>query len=191
MANALIAVDHQVGLVPQVTGVMADMLGDAGSINLQLYAQVEQLARLIDRMKGDIAGMRQGEPGRCDLSCATDELDAVVADTEAAAGTILDAVDAIESVAGRIDADDSAALQDATMRICEACSFQDLSGQRITKVVRTLRQVESGLQALLVSFGGEMPPAANSRGQGDAALLNGPQLPAKAQSQDEIDALFG
>ena len=181
------------GLAPQLSGVMADMLGDVDSINLQIYGKVEQLARLIDRMKGDISRMRQGEPGRCDLSSATDELDAVVADTATAAGTILDAMEAVEQVAERCGGVDADILQSAAISIYEACSFQDLSGQRITKVVKTLRQVETGLRALLTSFGGTQPDPANSQGvgvQGDAALMNGPQLPSRAQSQEEIDALL-
>ena len=185
------AAPKEAGLSGRVSGVMADMLGDVSSINLELYGKVEQLARLIDRMKGDIGRMRQGEPGRCDLSSATDELDAVVSDSAAAAGTILEAAEAVEEVAARCDEGDRARLQDAAGRIYEACSFQDLSGQRITKVVKTLRQVESGLQQLLRAFGGPQPEPANSAPpKGDLALLNGPQLPSKAQTQDEIDALL-
>lgn len=183
-------VPEETGLSGRVSGVMADMLGDVSSINLQIYGKVELLARLIDRMKGDIGRMRQGEPGRCDLSSATDELDAVVSDSATAAGTILEAAEAMEDVAGRCDAADRAKLQAAAAHIYEACSFQDLSGQRITKVVRALRQVESGLQLLLRTFGGPHPEPANGAPKGDAALLNGPQLPSKAQSQDEIDALL-
>ncbi len=182
----------EAGLSARVNGVMGDMLGDVSSINLQIYGKLELLARLIDRMKGDIGRMREGEPGRCDLSSATDELDAVVSDSAAAAGTILEAAEAVEEVAGRCSDADRDKLQDAAGRIYEACSFQDLSGQRITKVVKTLRQVESGLQLLLRTFGGPRPEPANSSAppKGDAALLNGPQLPSKAQSQDEIDALL-
>ena len=180
------------GLMPQLKGVMSDLLGDVGSLNLQIYTQVDQLARLIEKMKGDIAVMRDSEAGRCDLSSATDELDAVVADTEQAAGVILDAIDAVDGVAGRLEASDALILREATTRICEACSFQDISGQRITKVVRTLRQVETGLQDLLKSIGGALPlpPPTRQPANSDAALLNGPQLPQKAQAQDDIDALF-
>jgi hypothetical protein len=49
--------------------------------------------------------------------------------------------------------------------------------------------MESKLQALATAFGpieGDTPAAA----EGDAALLNGPQLSGGATSQDDIDALF-
>jgi len=193
MSQAILTEEVSSGVAPGLKGVMADLLGDVGSLNLQIYGQIEQLARLIEKMKGDIAIMRQGESGRCDISSATDELDAVVADTEQAAGIILDAIDTVDGVADRLDSPDAIVLRDATTRICEACSFQDISGQRITKVVRTLRQVEEGLQTLLKSIGGALPQPISTpkpSNDGDATLLNGPQLPSNAQGQDDIDALL-
>jgi hypothetical protein len=50
--------------------------------------------------------------------------------------------------------------------------------------------MESKLQSLAGAFGrAEFTPAAPL--EGDAALLNGPQLSQSASSQDDIDALFG
>jgi chemotaxis protein CheZ len=184
------------GLGPRVKGVMADLLGDLGSINLRLYGELEKLAKLIETMKTDIASIREGGTGRCDIPGASDELDAVVGATEDAAGTILDAAETIEGVAAAIDPVQAQILQDAVARIYEACSFQDLAGQRITKVVRTLRQVEEGLVGLLHGFGGAIPIAPSAiaadaqDARPDAALMNGPQLPSKAARQDEIDALL-
>jgi chemotaxis protein CheZ len=92
-------------------------------------------------------------------------------------------------VACKVDPASAAALTGAVTQIYEASSFQDITGQRITKVVRALQSMETKLQALAGAFGrADFTPAAPV--EGDAALLNGPQLAQSASSQDDIDALF-
>ncbi len=77
----------------------------------------------------------------------------------------------------------------------KACSFQDITGQRITKVVKALRHIESKIDALLTVFGADHPsdtasvPETAAAGA-QASLLNGPQLPEAANSQADIDALM-
>jgi chemotaxis protein CheZ len=96
--------------------------------------------------------------------------------------------------------------------IYEACSFQDITGQRITKVVRMLKSIETRVDALVAAFdpegrgaaGGEQAEeslqqagnhgrrrvAAKGDAVGDEALLNGPQGEENAMGQDDIDALL-
>ena len=83
----------------------------------------------------------------------------------------------------------------AATKIYEACAFQDITGQRITKVVGALRQIQDKVQALLEAFGEEIrklprerPAAAETAD--DARLMNGPQMPDAAISQDDIDAIL-
>ena len=73
-------------------------------------------------------------------------------------------------------------------RIYEACSFQDITGQRVAKVVRTLQLVEARLEAILVVFAPEV--VADSMGIGPDPLLNGPQSPLHAMDQNAVDALL-
>lgn len=82
--------------------------------------------------------------------------------------------------------------------IFEASNFQDITGQRITKVVSTLKVIEEKINALVTILGDEVqraaatdqPNAANDGAPGDEDLLNGPQLPSNAIDQDEIDKLL-
>jgi chemotaxis protein CheZ len=82
-------------------------------------------------------------------------------------------------------------------RIYEACNFQDITGQRISKVVATLKTIETRLVSLAAAVGhgegaaksGKPAPQDGSKGS-DAGLLNGPQLPQNATKQDEVDALL-
>ena len=82
-------------------------------------------------------------------------------------------------------------MQDATTRIYEACSFQDITGQRITKVVNTLKTIEAKVGQIVFMFGDAGGEGAAAAGRSDeAALLNGPQLPAAAMDQSDIDKLL-
>ena len=69
-------------------------------------------------------------------------------------------------------------------------AFQDITGQRITKVVRSLQSMEDKLGSLIAAFGPLEGAMAAAAPQGDAALLNGPQLGRNSSSQTDIDALF-
>jgi chemotaxis protein CheZ len=80
----------------------------------------------------------------------------------------------------------------AMMRIFEACSFQDLTGQRVTKVISTLRHIEDRVTRFADALG--VKDSAQKETTEDARkreqLLNGPAANGPATSQDDIDALF-
>ena len=90
-------------------------------------------------------------------------------------------------------------LQGAVTRIYEACSFQDITGQRIGKVVTALKAIEARVSAVVSAASGmpgpEAPPvvAAKPLDEGRTEgqkLANGPQLPGAGVSQSEIDRLL-
>src|SRR3546814_8027498 len=80
--------------------------------------------------------------------------------------------------------------------IIESCSFHDLTGHRVTQVVKTLRFIESRILAMIDIWGLEafrdlpLPPDDETEEREDAELLNGPALGGAGLSQDDIDALF-
>jgi chemotaxis protein CheZ len=78
------------------------------------------------------------------------ELEAVVQVTETAANTIMEAAEAIQDwMSGGRDPAALPAIADRVNAIFEACSFQDLTGQRIRRAIQHLQQVEGVLQTLL------------------------------------------
>ncbi len=88
---------------------------------------------------------------------------------------------------------------DAATRIYEACGFQDITGQRVTKVVKTLKDIEERIDALVAAFGSEIekvkaeqpePEEKEEKKDSDEDLLHGPQLAKDAKSQAEVDALL-
>jgi chemotaxis protein CheZ len=181
-------------VVEIVTAVLTSMDGDVSANDLKLYGELESLARYIQHAKREIAAIRPDDIGGEHIASATDELDAVVGATEDATNKIMDSCDEIGGIAGKVDPENGAALNQAVTRIFEACNFQDITGQRITKVVRTLKHIESRIDVLIAVLGDEVQKSHKSAAAADpndeASLLNGPQLPGNAIDQSEIDKLL-
>jgi chemotaxis protein CheZ len=155
-----------------------------------LVGVLQYLSDHIRATRAEIGAIRGSGSGDQLFGSTADELEEIVTETARAANRIMDAAETIEGVAAKVDPASAAALTDAVTHIYEASSFQDITGQRITKVVRALQSMESKLQSLAGAFGrADFTPPAPA--EGDAALLNGPQLAQSASSQDDIDALFG
>jgi chemotaxis protein CheZ len=182
-----------------VESVMSRLAGDLTAADIKLYAELEALARFIQNARTEIAAVRPQDIGSTDIPLATDELDAVVGATEEATNTIMDAAEALTNLAGSLPPEAGDKINEAVTRIYEACNFQDVTGQRITKVVRTLKHIEERVSAMLSAFGddGKTPAAAAApaaeeapKPVSDADLLNGPQLPDDAKKQAEIDAIL-
>jgi chemotaxis protein CheZ len=156
-----------------------------------LVSVLQYLSDHIRKTREEIADLRPEDDSPQLFLSATDELGEIVSETARAANRIMDAAETIETVAAAIDPQNAATLRAATTNIYEASAFQDITGQRITKIVRALQGMESKLGVLLEAFGpdsrGERTDAPVS---GDQALLNGPQLESKANDQADIDALF-
>lgn len=173
-----------------------------------VMAEIESIHQAISQTKREILsiqvkGLRGGEAS----SRAFDELDAVVNGTEAATDTILSSVENIEDVTAkllpRLQGSESAMVLDIhrnAIKIFEACNFQDLTGQRISKVVEVLHFIEDRINIMMAIWGGEdgfsSIPVTDDKTPdqktGDAALLNGPPLQTDENvvSQDDIDSLF-
>ena len=173
-----------------------------------LKTELRALSVCINQTKAEIASIHASSDQDDHLSAVSNELDAVVASTEKATSDILDAVEAAEAqvraikshvtepyVGGLVDE-----ILERLINVMEACNFQDLTGQRITKVVNTLKFVEERVNAMIhiwgeeavveasedaVRFGGHRPDAEDNH------LLNGPQLDGDGCNQADIDAMFG
>jgi chemotaxis protein CheZ len=190
-------------LMAMVEGIVASMEGDLSPMSIKLYAELEQLATFIQKAKSEIAQLRPDEIRDQHLPTATDELEAIVGATETATNGILNAVEQIENLTNEMPPEVAGKVSEAVTQVYESCNFQDITGQRISKVVKALQHIESKVDGLLSAFGDEMikhrKDGAAQAGPGDAskqdvssdqALLNGPQLPQEAKGQADIDALF-
>jgi len=195
-----VSTDH---IISVVRSIMASIEGELSPTDLKIHAELEELSNFIQSTRREIAGLRPSDINQRHIPTATDELSAVVGATEEATGKILDCCSAIETIAATVEGEAASGLIDIVTRIYEACSFQDITGQRITKVVKTLQHIETKIDELLKIIGPEigaeqeqvshedvMEQSRNGTIDEKAHLLNGPQIPQAASTQDEIDALL-
>jgi chemotaxis protein CheZ len=174
------------------------MRGDLTANETSLLAEIEELANTVANARAEIVALGADDITEAHIPSATDELDAIVAHTATATDSILECCEKIDTVTPRMTPEDAAVMQDVVTRIYEACSFQDITGQRITKVVATLKTIEKKVAHIIDVF----QPDAAERAEAAAlarkdapvseaaALLNGPQLPTNAMDQSDIDALL-
>lgn len=175
-----------------VRAVLGSMAGDLTAREAALLAELEALGRTIARAKAEIAALSVDDITGAHIPSATDELDAIVGHTAEATNEILDCCEVLERLQTEVPEAAATALQGAVTRIYEACSFQDITGQRIGKVVSALKAIESRVEAAVANASGRQPatpPAATPRTEGQE-LANGPQLPGGGTSQEEIDRLL-
>ncbi len=198
-----------------IEGSLSRETAEAEALLETYRAQIEQCEKLkveldlihdaINRTKREIAVLHGKSFDGEEMAKVNGELGAVVGGTEQATQQILEAAESIDQAASalaKVNSPDqqkilSEEIQERIISIYEACNFQDLTGQRITKVMATMRFIEQHINAMMEIWGGvdairaHAPPIIDTR-EGDAKLLNGPKLDGDVghASQDDIDALF-
>lgn len=181
-----------------VRQVVESLEGDVSPADLRFYSELEELARYIRQAKHEIAAIKPKDISTNYIPSATDELDAVVGATEDATNKIMDVCDEMSVIAETCSPESKEKLIGCTTKIFEACNFQDITGQRITKVVETLKHIDSRIEAIVKAMGDELHRIDGKHeirhvhaADPDKGLLNGPQLPQAAATQDDIDRLLG
>ncbi|MGE3334654.1 MAG: protein phosphatase CheZ [Rhodospirillaceae bacterium] len=188
---------HNLEIVQKVV----DRLMSQWPNNRGIYLQLQRLADFITKTRGELSSFRPQEMKERFIPKATDELDAIVEATASATHTIMDAADVIMDLAGRLEKEQSDKAMAAVTSIYEACTFQDITGQRVTKVINVLKVIEDRIDKMVLALG-ELEPidqaqiddaveeAVTDSAGGDRSTLNGPALPGQAKSQAEIDAIL-
>ena len=159
---------HDVAVAERVRAILGARTLSAAEA--ALLTEIEDLAATVASTRAEIAAMGADDITASHIPSATDELEAIV---------------------GRMDREDAQTLQDAVTRIYEACSFQDITGQRITKIVAALQAIERKVAHIISVFSPGGPGGRASRAPSASdSLLNGPQLPDAAMGQSDIHALL-
>jgi len=204
------------GVLPATTDALAlRQIAETQAMLGTYRAQIEQCEKLkveldlihdaISRTKREIAVLHGKSFNGEEMAKVNGELGAVVGGTEQATQQILEATEAIDQAATALSKNTSPdqqkllseEIQERVVSIFEACNFQDLTGQRISKVMATMKFIENHINVMMEIWGGvdaiksHAPPLVDRR-EGDARLLNGPKMEGDVghASQDDIDALF-
>ncbi|RYG62162.1 MAG: chemotaxis protein CheZ [Alphaproteobacteria bacterium] len=202
--------------VRELVAAVKEMFGQqqaGGLSNEKLYYELGELAKYINNAKKELQEIKSSNIADDALPSATNQLDAIVQMTEQATGRIMDECDRLtmfhndmrerlinmdppiepDALAGIDDAMNLAAT--SVTHIFEACNFQDITVQRIQKVVSALQEIERQVLRMVVVFGlmenkDRLDAETTAELQEDAALLNGPQLSGQGLEQDEIDSIL-
>lgn len=165
--------------------------------------EIARMVLEIGRAKRAIAAIRHPMRGEDHVDNASRHLEEIVATTEAATNEIISGVDSIDELLKQLRArviEDTGAIEHIDdisqhlIKMIEACGFQDITGQRVTQVVKVLRFIENRIAAMIEIWGldafQDLPLDEAEPEDEDAHLLNGPQLDGQGLSQEDVDALF-
>lgn len=199
--------------VRELVEAVRTMFGKKEASNSALFTEIGELAKFINNAKKELEEVQKSQIADKEIPHASNQLDAIIQMTEAATGRIMDECDRLNmfhsdmreqllNMDPPLDPNAMAGIDDALTQamtsithINEACGFQDITGQRIQKVVRALQEIERQVLRMVVVFGlmeneATLDAETKAELQEDANLLNGPQLEGQGLEQDDIDAIL-
>jgi chemotaxis protein CheZ len=166
------------------------------AMDARVYGELREIAGYIESMREKIGMLQVHDLKNSRIPSAGQELSAITQSTEQATNTIMECAEAVMAADAGDPAAYKAMVEAKMMIIFEACSFQDITGQRIAKVVETLEHIESRVARFaevmrdkdLEGFLTEHERQRKERK--DKLLLNGPQLEGEGVVQSQVDAMF-
>jgi chemotaxis protein CheZ len=186
--------DPRLGEVLSLASQMSEaMQAFFGSLDTTLHDELRYISNYIKQTRTEISNLRPNDLSGDQIPSAGAELHAVVKHTADATNVIMAAA---EEVMGA-DPSDAQAYHEMVslkmMEIFEACTFQDITGQRIRKVVDTLEHIEGRLERFAAVMGVEDAAAVETEADRRKRenILHGPALNGPETAQETIDAMFG
>ncbi len=182
-----------INLMQQSEALVALMRGFFQQLDKRRSEEFRVIAGYIAKAKDEIREMRPHDISQDRIPTAGAELEAITRDTEVATNSIMNCAEAIMGADISDPQAYKALVDDEVMKIFEACSFQDITGQRVSKIVNVLKQIEERVGRLAntlgVDDGGPTEMTAEEKRRADL-LLNGPAIGGPETKQGDIDALF-
>jgi len=162
-----------------------------------VYRELNEIAGYILTMKQEIGALRANDLKDSRIPSAGQELDAIVKATEGATNTIMESAETLMAADASDPVAYKALVDEHMMILFEACSFQDITGQRIAKVVETLQHIEERVSRFaevmqakdLDGFMSDREKARKERQE--KLLVNGPQMAGEGIKQNDVDSLLG
>ncbi|QDI79661.1 hypothetical protein E8E01_04085 [Methylorubrum populi] len=135
-----------------------------------------EMADAIARTRAEVVALSAPDQGESRLTVASEALDAIVRATERATSDILSAAEEVQEAAWTLretgaDSEMCDALDRHATQIYTACSFQDLTAQRTSRVVHTLRYLENRIASMIGIWGNpdDAVPSLDERARAEAA----------------------
>jgi len=190
--SALLSAALRAELDPRMDSLRAFVDRRISELSAELHASVELADMTETKVTGELARIHAqiGQLVAVPAASARNsglELEAVVQATESAANTIMEAAEAIQDwvASGGRDPEGMAAIAARVNSIFEACSFQDVTGQRIRRAIQHLQQVETMLETIM-----PVPPVASREAVAVPTQLRTVASATADLEQADIDALL-
>jgi chemotaxis protein CheZ len=163
-----------------------------------IVREMRDIAAHIAATKREIGRLQANDIKNVHIPAAGNELKAVTQSTEAATNTILACAEAVMAADASDAARYKALVDEKMLQIIEACAFQDMTGQRVGKVVETLQHIEARVASFAAAVRAQDAPGPASEAERERAErrgrlhIHGPQDggAAKDGRQTEIDKMF-
>ena len=166
------------------------------TLDTAVYRELREIATYINDMKAEIGALQANELKESHIPAAGQELGAIVKATEEATNSIMECAETVMAADARDPAAYKALVDAQMMRVFEACSFQDITGQRIAKVVETLQQIEQRVSRFVEAMrakdlSGFIDEQERKRAERkNRFMLNGPAREGEGIAQAQVDQLF-
>lgn len=166
------------------------------AMDAKVYRELREIAGYIESMRQEIGVLQVNDLKNSRIPSAGEELDAIVKSTEKATNTIMECAETLMASDVSDPVAFKALVDEKMLVIFEACSFQDITGQRIAKVVETLQHIETRVARFADvmrarDLDGYIDDAERARAERKQKLMiHGPQLEGAGNAQNQIDELF-
>lgn len=169
------------------------------TIDSSIYKEFREIAEQISKTKSELGQLGSSDLRHERIPQAGHELHAIVEATEEATNKIMECAETMMTADPSDQASYHKIVNDNVMAIFEACSFQDITGQRISKVVETLEIIDKRVSRFAEAVGADETEAVKAELDDEEAaseqrkkelILNGPAIDGPEVSQDDIDSLF-
>lgn len=172
----------------------------------QLVALKKEIVILFNsfhRIKNELASIKHPSEDNDLLGSVAEQLAAISDETSTATNEIMEATETIQEVNDRLIEEikfrgarpNFDIINDNVNKILEACTFHDITGQRLTKIVDAINTLESTLNSIVTVVGKEALQSMTVDSKAfhkddDGIELAGPQIGDTEFSQEDIDKLF-
>ena len=150
--------DVLLGAIQRLESAVSGERGGGDAVRFR--GDLMDMADAIARTRAEVAALSGPDQGESRLTVASEALDSIVRATERATSDILGAAEAVQEAAWtlRESGADGALCDDLDRHatgIYTACSFQDLTAQRTSRIVHTLRYLEDRIASMIGIWGPE------------------------------------
>ena len=185
-----------VDLMATAENLVGSMHTIFSALDTSIFREFGSIAGSITRARDEIGRLQPHDITEEHIPGAGKELQAIVTATEDATHTIMEASEAMLEMEATDLETYKTEVEAQVMRIFEACSFQDITGQRVSKIVETLEDIDERVGRIASAFGatpgtGEKTDRELKRdARKEDQILHGPALDGEGVNQDDIDQML-